>query len=133
MLFITDGPIRQYMFKYQHRSTQKDDVADYEHVDRAIKNIAEWRHDDDRKEVLRLVCCAVFAHNLKNVIGAPLASFLVLNGSHFYFSHKFEYCPLNDLKQLLQNQKVSAVACVNPDNINFENKAIHYLWCQDSL
>ena len=38
---ITDGPIGQYMFKYQHKSTQKDDVAEYEHVDRAIKNIAE--------------------------------------------------------------------------------------------
>ena len=130
---ITDGPIGQYMFKYQHKSTQKDDVADYEHVDRAIKNIAEQKHDDDRKEALRLVCRAAFAHNSKNVIGAPLASFLIRNGSRFYFSHTFEYCPLNDLKRLLRNQKVTAVARVNSDNIYFENKAIHYLCRPDTL
>jgi hypothetical protein len=126
---ITDGPIGQYQFKYQHKKTQKDDVADYENVERSMKKLAgDRKHDDDRKEAVRRICRAAFAHNSTNIIGAPMASFLVRNGSRFYFSHSFVYCPLSDLTRLLRGGEVSSVARFErTGDFFFENQALHYL------
>jgi hypothetical protein len=65
---IMDGPIGQYQFKYQHKGTQKDDAADYENVERSIKNLSDRKHDDDKDEAVRVVCRAAFAHNSKNIV-----------------------------------------------------------------
>ena len=70
MSIITDGPIGQYQFKYLLKPTQDDDSADYAHVEQSIKSLAGRVHKDDRKEAIRLVCHAAFAHNKSNVIGA---------------------------------------------------------------
>jgi hypothetical protein len=52
---ITDGPVGQYQFKYQMKSTQEDDSAAYADVEKSIKSLKSRTHEDDRKEALRLV------------------------------------------------------------------------------
>ena len=125
---ITDGPIGCYQFKYNFKNTQKDDSAEYAHVDRSIKTMKDRRHEDDRKEAVRRVCRASFAHNSSNIIGPPLASHLTRHGSRFHFSHEPKYCPLKDLLKLLRNQNVPAVARFDDSgDFYFENMALHYL------
>ena len=131
---ITDGPVSQYQFKYQHKQTQDDDQAEYSQVDRTIKSLTGRVHDDDKAEAVRLICRAAFAHNCKNVIGCPLAAFLIRNGSRFYFSHDFVYCPVKDLIRLQRQQTVTGEAKYdNKGNVYFENLALHYLCRPEQL
>ena len=126
---ITDGPVGQYMFKYCYKDNTNDQSAEYAEVDAAIKKADGIRvHEDDRKEALRLINRAAFAHNKRNVINAPLASFLLRNDSRFYFSHVFTYCPLKDIMRLHKNRKVDSVLKVTTEGTTFlENQALHYL------
>ena len=125
---ITDGPIGQYQFKYQLKGTQEDDTAEYAEVDASMKKIQGRLHDDDKRESLRLICRAAFAHNKTNVISPPLASYLTRHASRFYFSHQFVYCPLRDIMRIHQNQDVQAYLRVQEDGGSyFENQALNYL------
>jgi hypothetical protein len=125
---ITDGPISQYNIKYQNKDTRKDDTKEYKAVLESIKRVQGRVHDDDRKEALRLIVRAAFAHNKENVIGAPFASYLIRHDSRFYFSHKFQHCPLKDIIRLLMNEKVDGVLQYTPQGDSyFENQALHYL------
>jgi hypothetical protein len=125
---ITEGPVSQYQFKYQHKDTQGEDTVEYAEVDRSMKLMTGRVHEDDKKEAVRLICRAAFAHNSKNVIGAPMANYLVRNGLQFYFSHSFAYCPLQDIMKLHARGSVDGIAKYTPDGkIYFENAALHYL------
>ena len=132
---MTEGPTCQYCFKYQHKNTQGEDTADYKDVDRSMKCMEGRVHDDDKKEAARVICRAAFAHNSKNVIGAPMANYLVRNGSRFYFSHSFVYCPLNDIIKIHNRESVDGVAkyCQDTGNMYFENLALHYLCRPEEL
>ena len=80
-----------------------------------------------------MVCRAAFAHNSKNVIGAPLVSYLIQNGSRFYFLHTFQYCPLRDLWKLLKSEDVTSVVKFGQEgDVYSENQALHYL-CQPDV
>ena len=126
---ITDGPIGQYMFKYCFKDNTADQTAEYAEVDATIKKCDGQRiHEDDRREALRLLNRAAFAHNRRNVLNAPLASFLLRNKSRFYFSHEFTYCPLKDVMRLHRQRKVDSILKVTQDGKTFfENQALHYL------
>lgn len=125
---ITDGPVGQYQFKYQMKGTQEDDSRPYREVENSIKSLNGRAHEDDRKEAIRVVCRAAFAHNKKNVIGPSMASYLNEHGSRFYFSHDFVYCPLKDIIALLNNAAVDGIARYSEDGtMFFENQALHYL------
>jgi len=131
---ITDGPLGQYQFKYQMKGTQEDDSAPYKEVESSIKALASRSHEDDKKEAVRLICRAAFAHNKKNVIGPSMASYLNEHGQRFYFSHEFVYCPLKDILELLNQSGVHSVAKYNADgSVYFENQALHYLCRSNEL
>ena len=125
---VTDGPIGMYIYKYILKPTQDDDTAAYSHVERSIQSLEGRVHDDDKKEAIRRVCRAAFAHNKQNIIGAPLASYLTRHDSRFYFSHSFQFCPIQDLQNLLHGDNVSGhIKYARDGRAFFENQAIHYL------
>ena len=131
---ITDGPVSQYQFKYQHKNTQDQDTAEYAELEKSMKGLNGRVHDEDSREAARLICRAAFAHNKSNIISAPLSAYLVRRGSRFYFSHKFQYCPLRDVSRLLKNQDVSGQVIYNEGgNVFFENRALHYLCRPEAL
>ena len=130
---VTPGPLGQYQFKYQHKATQKDDTAAYREVETSIKGLKGRTHEEDMAEATRLIRRAAFAHNSTNVIGGPMANFLLRNHSRFYFSHEFVYCPLKDLVRLLNKEKINVQARLSSDgSMYFENQAFHYL-CRASV
>ena len=134
MNLITDGPISQYNIKYQNKDTRKDDTREYKKVLESIKGIQGRAHDDDKKEALRVICRAAFAHNKENVIGAPFASYLTRHDSRFYFSHSFAFCPLKDIIAVLKNDRVNGVLQYTPQGDSyFENQALHYLCRPEEL
>jgi hypothetical protein len=125
---ITDGPVGQYQFKYVLKPTQEDDTAAYSLVEESIKSLQSRVHEDNKKEAVRLICHATFAHNKGNVIGASFALFLTRHDSRFYFSHKFQYCPLKDLQKALNGSYLSGVLKYGKSGGHyFENQALHYL------
>lgn len=126
---ITDGPLGQYQFKYNFKNCNGDETAAYEKVADAIKRMnGERRHQDDRKEGIRVLCRATFAHNKKNIIGAPFANYLTRNLTRVYFSHKSESVPLKDLIRVENKQAVSSIGRYNTDGkLYFENNALNYL------
>jgi hypothetical protein len=131
---VIDGPIGQYIYKYCKKGTQQEDEAPYAHVEASIKSMNRERvHQTDRAEALRLICRAAFAHNRRNVVSAPFASYFLRNDSRFYFSHEFAYCPLRDVLRLHSNQEVNGMLYFNVQNVGddtssfFENIALNYL------
>ena len=125
---ITDGPVAQYVFKYEFKNTQGEDTAEYGEVEYNIKKNSGRVHSNDRSEALRLMCRATFAHNKTNVISPPFASYLVRNESRFYFSHQFAYCPIKDVAKLHDSKKVSSILKYDrKGSAYFENQALHYL------
>ena len=136
LALITDGPVGFYQYKYVFKNTQKDDTAHYEEVDRTIKLMdGHVKYpDDDKREAMRRITRAAFAHNSTNVIGAPLAAFLNRTGSRFYFSHDFTYCPLYDIMKLHRKEKVPVnMKYSQSGDVFFENQALHYLCRHEDL
>lgn len=124
---ITDGPVGMYQFKYIMKSTQDDDTAEYSLVESSIKSLQSRVHEEDKKEAARIICRAAFAHNKRNVIGPSFASYLTRHDSRFYFSHRFQFCPLRDLFQILEGGTVSATLTFTRGGGFLENQALHYL------
>ena len=124
------GPIVFYVTKYATKANQKDDTQAYKEVSDTIKKMlgnvdSERIHDDDKKEAQRRVLRAAFRHNVQNVMGAPMASWLTRHNTKYLFSHSFRWCPLSDLNRLLVNGAVSFTLC--KDSGYLENAAFHYL------
>ena len=126
---ISDGPLAQYMIKYNFKPTNQEETAAYARVVESLKRMNGLRkHEDDRKEALRILARAAFANNKKNVIGAPLANYLSRNRSKFFFSHKSEGVPIKDLIRIVNKRGVSSTARYSTDgSLFFENNALHYL------
>ena len=73
------GPYSQYIFKYSHKGTQKEDSQSYDKVFTVIEKILllpEESHSS-RSEAYRRVLSAAFAHQNNNAVGATMASFLI--------------------------------------------------------
>ena len=132
---ILDGPIGQYMHKYQEKQNQNEETADYKEVERSIRKMKGERiHEDDRKEALRLTCRGAFAHNRGNVISACFASYLSRHSSRFFYSHKFQFCPLSDVVRLHNKQEVRGSLKYTPNGTCFfENQALDYLCRSEKL
>ena len=126
---VIDGPIGYYIHKYQHKENQKEEVADYAEVAAEVKKFAgDRKHEEDRPEALRRICRAAFAHNKTNITSASMASFLLRRESRFYFSHQFQFCPLQDLVRLHNKQEIKGNLKYKPSGeCFFENHALHYL------
>ena len=127
----TGGPVAGYQMKYTHKNTQKDDTSDYADSQTTMKKIlcAELPrlHDDPKREAVRRIICASFAHNKQNVIGAPMAAHLLRYSERFIFSHKFAHLPIDDIIKLLIEGNVNATLRTDREGDYFENQALHYL------
>ena len=135
---ITEGPAGQYPMKYTMMYNQDEEQAAYCDVEHDMKRMAENRervHQDERREALRLITRAAFAHNRGNIISAPFASYFLRNESRFYFSHEFTYCPLRDVIRLLNQQEIRGMLMYNSADKTsfFENLALNYLCRNEKL
>ena len=84
------GPYSQYVFKYSHKGTQKEDSQTYDKVFTVIEKILSRPEEtrSSRSEAYQRVLSAAFAHQNNNVVGATMASYLIRNKSRFVFPMK---------------------------------------------
>ena len=126
---VMPGPIGQYTFKYIMKSTQKDDEEEYSRIDQAMKKVLSGlrRHESNVSESIRRVLVASFSHQKTNIVGSPMASFLTRNKARFLFSHHPSWCPLRDLKQLLEGNEIEVQVSQHKGSQFFQTAALHYL------
>ena len=126
---VTPGPLAQYGIKYTIKKTQEEDLEEYEKVENIVGNVlSKTKHkDNDRKEGIRKVLAATFAHHKESVIGAALALHITRNKSQFMFSHKTVWCPHRDFKSVLQTNKIKTSVRIHKKTPYFESHAMHYL------
>ena len=98
-----------YCFKYTYKNVQEEESAGY---NKMINQVSRFAANMDRRfiseyseTICRLLGSAI-VHQSSNVVGASMASYLTRNDSRFAMSHDFVWCPLRDLKGLLEGQKV---------------------------
>ena len=129
------GPYSQYVFKYSHKGTQKEDSQTYDKVFTVIEKILSQPEDtrSPRSEAYRRVLSAAFAHQNNNVVGATMASFLIQNKSRFVFSHETVWCPLKQFISIINGEDTNAVICCNGKVPFFDCAALHYLCCPIQL
>jgi PIF1-like helicase/Helitron helicase-like domain at N-terminus len=127
---VIPGLIAQYLVNYTVKNTQKDDVAQYELLKDAVQKVlAKFSEGDSEFQIaIRRLLSATYAHQSVNIVGAAMAAYLTRNGSRFYFSHHFSWCPLNDLRNVLSGNTVSALIY----NLGFKQpffqcQAMHYI------
>jgi Helitron helicase-like domain at N-terminus len=127
--FILPGAVAHYCTSYIVKNTQNDEVREYELVRNASERIFSKIKDNDTAHSLafRRLLATSFAHQSNNIIGAAMASYLTRNKSHFYFSHDNVWCPLRDLENLLNGDKVSTAISVQGVDAYFKCEALHYL------
>ena len=129
------GPVAQYCVTYTTKGTQKDDTEAYEHVKQAGEKVLSTirKHEDDNAEAIRRLLAMSFSHQISNVAGGSLASFCTRNESRFRLSHSIVWCPLRDIKTLLQKGKVSTLIKLNGNNTYFQCQALNYLCRPDDV
>ena len=123
------GPVAQYSFKYFMKGTQKDDTEEYDRVKQSMEKVFSslQKYQSDHLEGVRHLLASSFAHQKTNIVGAPMASYLNHNKSRFLMSHTTVWCPLKDLKQLLQGGQSSASIHHNGGQPFYQCIALHYL------
>ena len=129
---VMTGPVGQYQFKYNLKGTQEDDEREYSVVKSACaKTLSTIKHQSCHSETTRRLLSAAFAHQKTNIIGGPLASYLTRHRTRFIFSHSFQWCPLRDLKELLDGRTVGTTISYHGHTPFYVNLAMHYL-CRPS-
>ena len=127
--FLLPGPVAQYCVSYTMKNTQKDETQEYELVRSATEKVLSKVKDNDtsRSIAIRTLLRTSFAHQSNNIVGAPMAAYLTRNPTRFYFSHSFSWCPLRDLKALLQGDKILPKVSFTQHNAYFHCLALNYL------
>jgi Helitron helicase-like domain at N-terminus len=126
---VLPGLIAQYLVNYTVKNTQKDDVAQYELLKDAVQKVlAKFSEGDSEIQVaIKRLLSATYAHQSVNIVGAAMASYLTRNGSRFYFSHSFSWCPLND------NTVSALIFNLSSKQPFFQCQAMHYICRPASL
>ena len=126
---LMPGPIGQYTFKYNMKKTQEEDTEEYERVKEATQKVLSKLKKDasESSTSIQRVLAASFAHQKTNVVGGAMSAFLTRNKQRFIFSHETVWCPLRDLKALLQGDKVNAMLSQNKDSPYYICSALNYL------
>ena len=126
---LMPGPVGQYSFKYSIKKTQEEDTEEFERVKEATQKVLSKLKKDasESSTSIQRVLSASFAHQKTNVVGGALSAFLTRNKQRFMFSHATVWCPLRDLKALLQGEKVNAMLSHNKDSPYYICSALHYL------
>jgi PIF1-like helicase/Helitron helicase-like domain at N-terminus len=127
--FVMPGPLAQYCVNYTMKNTQKDDTSQYRLVrDAAEKALLRLKHHSSpSSEAIRRVLATSFAHQSENIVGAAMAAHLTRIGSRFYFSHEFSWCPLRDIKVLLNGGAIHVSLSVGVYSTYFQCQALNYL------
>lgn len=134
---ITPGPLAVYTTKYQTKGTQHDEQEYFAAVALTVQKMLICDRGDlgdrtERSEAIRVLLRASHAHNQTNVISATGASYLTRRDERFIFSHRFAFCPLRDIKALLEKEMVGAMVRFSGNFSFFENSAVNYL-CRPKL
>ena len=100
-----------YSTTYNSKGTQEDDAEAFQRVARMvakrIKNLQEEnRNSEDIGEGISRLYGGIVTHCRSHIISAPLARYIVTNGSRFKFSHKFAYIPIFDFHKYVLGQKI---------------------------
>ena len=82
---------------------------------------------------MRLHLSTTYTYNDSLVTGPPMASYLTRNGSKFWFSHEFIWCPVQDLINCLDDVKIDYSVRKLGKMTIMENKAVDYLCRPSSL
>jgi hypothetical protein len=104
--FLFGGSDAFYTTKYSTKDTQKEDTEGFDEVvaltrKRMIKQVFESPFSESMSRLIG----ATIVHNSKNVISAPMASYLSRNNSRFKMSHTLYFGPLRDIKEHLDGKR----------------------------
>ena len=132
---LLPGILAAYVFKYTYKATQDEDSAGYDRminqVSRLVANMSHRQITAFSETICRLLGAAI-AHQSSNVVGASMAAYLTRNDSRFQMSHEFVWCPLRDLKSLLEGHKVNYYLSASLGKAQWACTALNYL-CRNEL
>ena len=110
---IAIGNIRRlfYCTTYSSKGTQDEDKKAYEYVSRVLLRRMQRQSnvEDEYSEGISRLFSAVIAHSKANIVSAPLARHLVINGSRFHYSHEFARLPIHAFARYAQGQEVGHI------------------------
>jgi hypothetical protein len=134
MNLLLPGIQMAYCFKYNHKNVQEDENANHIKVTNHICNVLsrlERKHLQDRSEAISRVLGGAIMMQSTNIVGAPMASYLTRNDSRFQISHEFVWCPIRDLKTLLEGGHVRHYLSTGNGQATMSCTAMNYL-CRSS-
>ena len=78
-MLLMPGHYSQYVYKYSHKGTQKEDSQTYDKVFTVIEKILAQQEEtqSSRSNAYQRGLSAAFAHQNNNIVGATMASFLI--------------------------------------------------------
>ena len=92
-----------YTSCYCTKNTQKEDSEEFKRMGTfAAHRWKETRSENSLFEGLSRLMGAVMVNTSQHICSAPMASYLVRNGSRFRYSHDFKYVPLREMIALVQ-------------------------------
>lgn len=127
---LLPGILSSYVFKYAFKDTHDDDSKGYT---RLINNVSRLMADVSKDNALvfskatsRLLSSAI-VHQSSNLVGAPMAAYLTRNDTRFKFSHQFVWCPIRDLRTLLEGGSIDYQLTVVSGKARYNCSALNYL------
>ena len=101
VMLLTFGAVIMYVCKYTFKSNSQEEQRDFKRVVKQSRVMLQngRKHQPNRAEALRRVLYATYQHNTANVVGSPMAAYLVSEGSRFYLSHEVAWCPVDKMLQ----------------------------------
>jgi hypothetical protein len=109
VLVAMNGPVVFYVTGYQAKSQQKEEQAAYSKVSAVLCKLMDRQDEENTSDVtphqqgFRRLLAGIYTHTNAHIIAAPMAHFLALNESRFWFSHKNIYLPVIAIESYLQN------------------------------
>ena len=147
---LVPGAVANYVTKYVFKKTQEDDSKEYNGVSKRVEGSIKRIHernlerkaaaqkddisDTERKKMNKSAALAAtlslgFSMSNSNVIGAPLAAYLLRNETRFKMSHSTKWVSMNDINTLLNDGSVKVFFQGNYGN----NHAYDYLCRPEQL
>ena len=127
-----------YASCYVTKNTQKEDTSETKKVGSYVANrFLEERKTNQVFEGLSRLMGAVIVGTNEHVCAAPMAAYLVRNGSRFKFSHGFQFVPVKDMTDIITKSGSTNGTKMSIDTHEegcfLTNLAVHYLRRPKSL
>ena len=109
-----------YATTYNSKGTQEEDSQAFVRVSKVIsRRIQKLKDDGDNNnnigEGISRLYGSIITHCQAHIISAPLARYIVTNGSRFKFSHDFSYIPIFDFQKYIMGNEI-------PHILRYHNK-----------